>query len=40
MNTIKWAICDDINFVCESIELALKKYDDLEYIGCANTAEE
>lgn len=40
MNTIKWAICDDVSFVCESIELALKKYDELEHVGSAYSAEE
>lgn len=39
MDKIRWAICDDVSSVCKSFELALKKYQDLEYLGCACTSE-
>lgn len=40
MEKITWAICDDINFICESFELALKKYSILEYVGAAYSSDE
>lgn len=38
MEKIRWAICDDVSSVCKSFELALKKYQDLVYLGAACTS--
>lgn len=31
--TIRWCICDDAEYVCESLALALQRYDDLKFLG-------
>ena len=38
--TIRWCICDDAEYVCSSLVLALQKYSDLEFLEFATSSDD
>ena len=40
MQTIKWAICDDAEYICFSYKMELKEYSELEFMGSCRSTDE